>query len=336
MKFSDIERSIQAQFAVTNRVIPFILGAPGGGKSALAFKIGRDGLTINGEQRKFDNVIEFNASLRDVVDLMGTPRNSGEFTEWVPPKELYSLQTGFNLLVLEELSDAVTPMQNGLCGLCHERRLNDLKLSPDTYIIATGNRTQDKSGANRITTKLANRTRRFDFDENLDDWTAWALDAGIDIMLIQFLRFKPNLLSDFVADRFANPTPRAWEKVSLIPADLPTELFMENVAGDVGEGAAAEYTAFRKIAESLPNIDGLLMAPATADVPEDVAVLFALTGALAQRTSKDNIDRVIEYTNRLPVDFNVLFMNDVIKMKPEVKTSRAFVSWAVKNASVLV
>jgi hypothetical protein len=328
MKFSDIYTSITAQFATTNRIAPFILGKPGGGKTELARKVGRD--------LGFDQVIEFNASLRDPVDLLGTPRNAGAFTEWVPPKELYQLREGRNLLVLEELSDATTPMQNGLCGLIHDRKLNDLHLSPDTYIIATGNRTEDKSGANRITTKLANRMRRFDFDENLDDWTDWALGAGIDVMLIQFLRFKPNLLSDFDPNRFCNPTPRAWERVNMIPETLAPELFMDNAAGEVGAGAAAEYTAFRKIAAALPSIDSILLNPAQADVPTDVAVTFALTGAIAQRTSKDNIDRVIEYTNRLPVDFNVLFMNDVVKMKPEVKSTKAFVQWAVKNASVLV
>jgi hypothetical protein len=328
MKFSDIHTSITAQFKTTNRIAPFILGKPGGGKTELARKVGRD--------LGFDQVIEFNASLRDPVDLLGTPRNAGEFTEWVPPKELYRLKEGRNLLILEELSDATVPMQNGLCGLIHDRKLNDLQLSPDTYIIATGNRTEDKSGANRITSKLANRMRRFDFDENLDDWCDWALGAGIDVMLIQFLRFKPNLLSDFDPNRFCNPTPRAWERVNMIPEDLEPALFMDNAAGEVGAGAAAEYTAFRKIASSLPSIDSVLMNPATAEVPTDVAVLFAMAGAISMRTSKDNIDRVSEYMNRMPIDFSVLMMNDIVKLHPEVKTTKAFVSWAVKNASVLV
>ncbi|WP_133663514.1 MoxR family ATPase [Paraburkholderia sp. BL10I2N1] len=323
------------QFATTNRIVPFILGKPGGGKTELGRKVGRDFAFADGGG--FDKVIEFNASLRDPVDLLGTPNNTGECTVWVPPKELYDLRQGRNLLILEELSDASVPMQNGLCGLIHDRKLNELHLSRDTYIIATGNRTEDKSGANRITSKLANRTRRFDFDENIDDWCEWALNAGIDIMLIQFLRFKPNLLSDFDPNRFQNPTPRSWERVSLIPEDLDADLFYGNVAGEVGEGAAAEFTAFRKVAANLPNIDNIIMNPATAPVPEgDPAVMYALTGAIAQRTSKDNLDRINEYMDRLPVDFSVLFMSDVVKMKPEVKSTKAFVGWAVRNASVLV
>lgn len=333
MKYSDILLSITEQFKTTNRIVPFILGAPGGAKSALSRQVGREGI----EGRPFDNVIEFTASLRDPVDLLGTPRNSGEYTEWVPPKELFCLRQGMNLLILEELSDAVIPMQNGLCGLILDRKVNELLLSPQTYIIATGNRTEDKSGANRITSKLANRVRRFDMDVNLDDWCEWALDAGIDIMLIQFLRFKPNLLSDFDPNRFCNPTPRAWERVSLIPETLPADIFYANAAGEVGEGAAAEYTAFRKVAASLPNIDNIIMNPATAPVPDgDPAVLYALTGALAQRSSADNFDRLTEYIARIPVDFGVMYITDTVKLKPEVKNTKAFVQWAVKNANVLV
>jgi hypothetical protein len=205
--------------------------------------------------------VEFTASLRDPVDVLGTPNNTGEFTRWVPPEEFYKLRTGRVGLILEELSDAPIPMQNALCGVIYDRRAGNLQLSENLYLIATGNRTEDKSGANRITSKLANRTRRFDFQENLEDLTAYALDNDWKTDLIQFLRFRPGLISDFDANRFANPTPRSWERVNLVPDSLDASLFLENVIGEVGEGAAAEYVGFRRIYSQLPNIDALLLDP---------------------------------------------------------------------------
>jgi hypothetical protein len=305
MRYQDIKTSVIEQFKNPNghRVVPFILGAPGGGKSACA----RDIITSLG----ITNVVEFTASLRDPVDVLGTPNNTGDFTRWVPPEEFYQIREGVgrSALILEELSDAPVPMQNALCGVIYDRRAGNLMLERnELFIIATGNRTEDKSGANRITSKLAGRTRRFDFVENIDDWTQWALDNEVDPVLIQFLRFRPGQLSDFDPNRFANPM----------------------------EGAAAEYTGFRRIYASLPDVDSVLLSPDTADVPTDPATLFALTGALARKATKDNFDRVSKYTARLSPEFDVMCTKDAIKLKPEIRTTRAFIEWSVRNAEVLM
>jgi hypothetical protein len=227
-------------------------------------------------------------------------------------------------------------MQNALCGVIYDRRAGNLQLTDNLFIIATGNRTEDKSGAARITSKLANRTRRFDFQENIDDWTEWALDNNIDPVLIQFLRFRPGLLSDFDPNRFANPTPRAWERVNLIPSALDGGLFFDNCAGEVGEGAAAEYTGFKRIYQSLPDVDSILLDPTGADVPADPATLYALTGALARKATKDNFDRVSKYLSRMSPEFNVMATKDAIKLQPAIKHTRSFVEWASKNAEVLM
>lgn len=328
MKYSDLKTSIVEQFKTTNQIGFLLLGQPGGGKSALARDIGRD--------LGFDKVVEFNASLRDPVDLLGTPSIDGETTKWRKPDDLAALETGRNLLVIEELTDCSTPMQNACCGLIYDRKVGNLHLSPETYIIASGNRTEDKSGAYRLSTKLANRMRIFDFDVTIDDWAEWALGAGVDHVLVQFLRFKPDLLTAFDPNARVSPTPRAWERVSMIPAGMPPTMFMANVAGDVGDGAAAAYTAFRKIYESLPDPDEIMMNPAKAKIPEKMDVLYALTGAIAHRITEDNFDRAIEFINRMPPEFSVMCVQDAMKLTPEIKKTKAFVQWAVKNSKVVI
>lgn len=336
MKYSDIFTSIVEQFKIPggNKVVPVIKGKPGGGKSALSRAV------MHALQIPTDRTVEFNASMREPTDVLGIPFKSGDQTHaiWLPPEEMYKLRagTGRCALILEEYSDAVAPMQNAMCRVIYDRHAGQMQLSDQLFIIGTGNRTEDKSGAQRVSTKFHNRTRQYDFEENIDDWSDWALNKGIDTVLIQFLRFRPNLLSDFDPNRAANPTPRKWEDVSLIPTSLPSSLYFASAAGDVGEGAAAEYTGFRRIYEGLPNIDVLLMNPAKEPVPTDLAVLYALTGALATRSSKDNFDRVWEYVQRMPSDFQVMMVCDTTKLKPEVKNTKAFVQFATKNANLLV
>jgi len=242
LRYSQIKRCVLAQWAQQDghKVAYFIEGKPGGGKSALSRDIVRSmGIT---------NVLEFNPSLRDPVDILGTPNNNGEFTRWVPPEEFKKLGKGHGkcALIIEEMTDAPVAMQNALCRVILDRHAGQFELSDELYIIASGNRTEDKSGATRLTTKLGNRMRIHEFQENLDDWVDWALANGLDPVLVQFIRFKAGLLSDFKADRKVNPTPRSWERVSRIPVDLSSDLYFAECAGDVGEGAAAESRTRRR------------------------------------------------------------------------------------------
>ena len=333
MKYSDIKQSVLANFKRGNALVPNIIGKPGGGKSTLARDIVSE-LGIAPER-----ITEFNPSLRDPVDIMGLPKTDGECSKWVPPAEFFRIRDDGTdqpcALILEELSDAPIPMQNPLCRVILDRYAGELKLHPKLHIIATGNRTEDKSGATRMSTKLGNRMQTLTFDENLDDWCSWALDNNIAVEMIQFLRFRPNLLSDFDPNRTINPTPRSWAMANEVDPALTSDLYFANISGCVGEGAAAEYTGFKRIFENLPDVDGILMNPAKAAVPDDMPVLFALTGALAHRVSKDNFDRVCEYIGRMPPEFQVMCVLDSKKLKPEIVNTKAFVQWAVKNANVL-
>lgn len=333
MKYSDIKTSVLANFKRGNQLVPNIIGKPGGGKSTLAREIVAElGIAP-------DRITEFNPSLRDPVDIMGLPKTDGECSKWIPPAEFFRIRDDGTdqpcALILEELSDAPIPMQNPLCRVILDRHAGELKLHPKLHIVATGNRTEDKSGATRMSTKLGNRMQTLTFDENLDDWCSWALDHGIAVEMIQFLRFRPNLLSDFDPNRTINPTPRSWAMANEVDPTLTSDLYFANISGCVGEGAAAEYTGFKRIFENLPDVDGILMNPAKAAVPEDMPVLFALTGALAHRVSKDNFDRVCEYIGRMPPEFQVMCVLDSKKLKPEIVNTKAFVQWAVKNANVL-
>ena len=78
-----------------------------------------------------------------------------------------------------------------------------------------------KAGAGRVVSQLGNRLCHLEMEAHLDDWCEWALASGLDVTTISFLRFKPNLLSDFEADRFSNPTPRSWEAVARANVNLP-------------------------------------------------------------------------------------------------------------------
>lgn len=337
MKYNDLYTTILANFKRGNHLVPFIVGKPGGGKSSLARKIAQ---ALGADPA---HVTEFNPSLRDPVDIMGVPDISGDHTQWKPAEEFWRLRDipgddAPRVLIVEELSDANPAMQNPLCRVILDRYAGELKLHHNLFIICTGNSTEHKSGASRMTTKLGNRLQQLNFTENLDDWCDWALDNNIQPSIVQFLRFKPGLLSDFDANRAINPTPRSWEMSNDVDPDLPKALYFEHVRGCVGEGAATEYIAFKEVADSLPDMDAVLLDPENYKLPDiqKTNVLYAFVGALAHRASADNIDRVAKVLKRVPPEFSVMCMNDAVKMCPAIKKTTHFVKWALEANKVLM
>jgi hypothetical protein len=110
MKYSDIKRSVLANFSKSNKLVPFILGKSGGGKSSLAREIIAE---LNIEPNR---ITEFNLSLRDPVDILGLPRTEGQHSSWLPPSEFWRIRDDGSerpcALIIEEITDASIPMQN--------------------------------------------------------------------------------------------------------------------------------------------------------------------------------------------------------------------------------
>lgn len=237
------------------------------------------------------------------------------------------------LFVVDELSSANNPEQKLWACIIHDRDLHGHKIKDGWTFVATGNRTKDRAGANRLISMLSDRMTRYTMDPSLDDWCNWALDHGVSPQVVAFNRFKPGLLSAFDPNVDVSPTPRAWaERVSpFVDVPLPDEF--ATYTGSVGEGAAAEFMAFLKMYRALPNPDAILMAPDTYEVFEEPSVLFAVSGAIAARATQGNFERVMTYAKRMPAEFMVLVVRDSLKQCADVANTAAFVAWACKEGA---
>jgi hypothetical protein len=184
---------------------------------------------------------------------------------------------------------------------------------------------------------LANRFLHLDYDPHFDDWRKWAMDNNMRQEVVNFLNFRPGLLHDFDPEKRAFPTPRSWEFVSNIIDTCPDQVVeRQMIGGSVGEGAEAEFTSFLKIYRNLPDPDAVLLAPSQADVPTDLATLYALCGALANRANENNFGRLLEYCGRLQDDFQVLCIRDAVVRNRELANTNDFTKWAIKNSEVLI
>lgn len=326
MKSSAVKKAVKICYKARR---PFFLwGQPGVGKSDT---IRQAAVELN------IKLSDVRATLLDPVDLRGLPSPDGNRVKWLTPDFLPA--SGAGILFLDELNSAPPATQAACYQLILDRKLGDYELPADWLVCAAGNRETDRAVTNRMPSPLSNRLVHLSFDIDQRDWEAWALDAGVMTETIAFLRFRPELLHQFdpVRNEKAFPTPRTWEFVSDILRQQPgDDIEFEMIKGTVGEGAASELLAFLRIFRSLPNPDAVLMAPATSAVPDDNATLYALCGALAAKTSEQNMDRLCTYANRLPDEFSVLLIRDAVRRTPQVVNTRGYIEWASKHADVLI
>lgn len=328
MKSSNIKKALKTCYNAKRPA--FLWGAPGVGKSNVV-KQTADELNIK--------LIDVRAALLDPTDLRGLPfiDKSGRAV-WSSPDFLP--REGAGILFLDELNSA-PPLTMAACyQLILDRKLGEYELPAGWIAIGAGNRRTDRAIVNEMSSALSNRfANHIDFDIDVDEFIAWALRAGIETEIIAFIRFRPNLLHSFdpKKNERAFPSPRSWEFMSdLLKAGIDPECLYDMICGCIGEGAGAEFTAFLKIYKSLPSPDMVILNPDGAPVPDDPATLYALTGALSRRASDQTFDKLVKYSYRLPAEFSVLMVSDIVKRDAALISSRAFIEWSSKNNSVLI
>ena len=323
-------KTVLTQTIIPSGISAFITGAPGIGKSDLIRSVAND-LDLE--------VVDVRASLLDPVDLRGLPSIDGGETTWNQPDFLPT--EGKGIIFLDEINVAPKLVQGALYQLVLDRKLGDYDVPEGWVVIAAGNRKEDRAIVQDAGTALATRFVHLDLVPDLDDWTDWAVqdDSGIATEVLAFVRFRPELLHKFSADEKTHPTPRTWAFASKVFDTKPDRaLRLPLYSGCVGEAAAVEFTGFLDIMERIPSIDEVLMDPDGADVPEaqDVAVLYALTAALAKKATKENVAKVFQYLKRLPEEFGGFCAKAMLGRDKNLGRTKAFTTYAINNQDVLL
>jgi hypothetical protein len=326
MRATTLKQTLKSLFPLQRTVC--IEGSPGGGKTTIVQQVAQE-LGVPCVEVHMPTML---------VEDFGIPMLDGDhlnykLSEWFPVK---GKAPDEGILLFDDRNQASSDLQKVLANICQARTLHGTAMPDGWQVVSTGNRQSDRAGANRVLSHLRNRETVLELETHLDDWTSWAIENSVKPEVISFVRFRPALLHDFDPQRDQNATPRSWvEGVSDVLGTVPHEAEYECFKGAVGEGAAAEFVGYVKIYRKLPNPDNLLMHPTTAEVPKDPATLYALSGALAERASDSNFERLCTYAERMGGDFSVLTVSYATRKKPELAQTQAFTKWAVAHQDVL-
>jgi len=199
-------KRIISALAPTQSVL--LLSAPGVGKSAAV------------EQAAFAAGLECKSLLGTQIapeDVSGIPRIVGERSVFCPPRVLLPEDKDAKpfCLFLDELPACSPDIQKAFYSLLLERRVGEYPLPKGTWVVAAGNRAEDRSLVRSLSAALVNRVTILNVKVSVKEWLQWAHENGVRREILAFILFAPESLQRPVpATPSPFSTPRAWVQFS--------------------------------------------------------------------------------------------------------------------------
>ena len=355
MKLSDFKRRFPA-YARAGISIELI-SAPGRGKSETITSLVDMMSQIDGEEWGYADLF---LATQTPPDLMGF-QFKGEVTydgkqfpitdptapTWFITKSglpVFAYKRG--ILFLDEFGQGQTDVKAAAAELLLNKRIGKWRLPDGWIVVAASNRTSDRSGVTKSLDFVINRRKEIHISDDLDSWLDWAATSGVMPLTMAFAAANPQIVFSEGVPEKQGPwcTPR-----SLVMADrdlqalasendgtMPTDpLAIEDVAGTIGQAAAAQYFAFVRLEQEMPKYEKIIADPKGTRVPDKPDAQMLVCYNLAHRVTSKDADQVIEYVKRLPKDFSVTFVKTACNREPTLVTKPGFMKWIGENASLL-
>ena len=337
MNFIDTLKSVE--LVLETNEVPLIIGESGIGKTALAKKLAKENnwslVVIDGNLLKEGEI----GGLPTVENYAG-----GKTTLYAVHYKLREIDEEITkgksvLLFIDEINRCEHTVQQELMNLILNREINGYKLDENVKILAAMN-PSSKYGSDfdyQVVDMDAAQENRFvwlnmESDENA--WLKWAIEAGIDSKVIEFISTFPEYLNKINEDDI-RATPRSYERVSKSykiykesNGEIPRTVFLNVIKGNVGKVIAEEFISFVEAEHSalIAYEDIFVGESLSEEVKERIKseshtrlylcannVLKVLENQLNDGNihKEFHLDRLIEFLKVYPIDLMVGIMKDI-------------------------
>lgn len=273
---------------------------------------------------KYLSFVDLRALMLDLGDfklpLLTSDKKNG--FEWsIPMMFSYLCTPGANaILFLDEFNLAPPIIQGMFYSIVNDRQVGEHRLADGVYVVAAGNREEDKAATYTMPMPLRNRFMHVTLGKpSVEDWAAWAVENEIDARVISYLLFREAMLykppeNGRGKTEYAFATPRTWEKCSIGIAGLTSYDQIKMIAdASVGEVAAIELLAHIKMAAKT-DLNKLLDAPDEVLKITEPQMLLAVASGLVEkyRTDKKRLGKIVAVGDRMKPEYT-LWMLQMIK-----------------------
>lgn len=223
-------------------------------------------------------------------------------------------------------------------------RVGAHQLPPGWLVWAAGNRSKDKSGSNREYLHLVNRQLIKELSMDVDGWVQWAFANGVDAPFIRFAEENSNIVwSDEPPSDGPFCTPRSLVRLNRTldgfrgsTGELPIDDdALDDARGTIGDAATAQLFAQIRLNNQMPRYSDIIADPAGCVVPKTSDTQMLVCYTLASRVSKDDVAPVVQYVERMPKEFTVVFAKAACRRDTSLVSTATFGKWAMKNAQLM-
>jgi hypothetical protein len=190
-----------------------------------------------------------------------------------------------------------------------------------------------------MSTALQSRLLHFEIELLPKDWVEWAIDNKIDYRVIAYINFKPAALNQFSPDHsdYTYACARTWEFISKLIISEPTlnHTLLPLLVAGLGEGAGREFNAYCQVFDKLPTFDEIVTNPEGIDVPTEPSILYAITSMIASRLTKDNVNKLMSFVNRLPIEFEIILLKQALRGNVGLLQTNGIKEWMSANSASL-
>lgn len=342
MKITAQELPFLLQSALKAQLVPMVHGSPASGKSTIIYEVAK---TFNLK------LIDIRLSQADPTELNGFPTMVDDKAAYIPmdtfpiegdPLPVNKDGVPYNgwLIFFDELNSAPLGVQAASYKIILDRMVGQYNLHPNVAMAAAGNLATDKAIVNRLSTAMQSRMLHFELEVEHEAWIKWAQEHKIDHRIISFISFKPDILYNFNPEHngYTYASPRTWEfthkLIKPYQEEIPPEA-MPLLAGAVGEYAAHEFYTYAQIFPSLITIPEIVANPLGIQMPNEPSVLFALSGAIGHKMSAANTEKLLQFVDRMDIEFQILAMQQGLTHNPDIRRLPAVKQWRTKYAKEL-
>jgi len=241
------------------------------------------------------------------------------------------------LISFDEFNAAGLQTQAAAYQVVLDRCIGQHKLHPKTAMVCAGNLMSDGAIVNRLSTAMQSRLIHLELTVNPELWSLWASANHLRHEVISYINHRPQNLHVFDPNHHDKTfaSPRTWEFASRIVAypKMALKNKLPILAGTISESIAREFLTYCEIYPHIPTYAQIKQAPKVIAVPSEPSMLAATSGMIGAHITLADIDQVMPYIHRMPIEFQVFTLKDAVKRTPKLMTVPSVSEWITVNSA---